>query len=93
MHPGQYISKGMSLGSTWTTQMHTIEGYAFGYTRDSRFTHAHDPTFNGHGGEGGGHKYPSPQNNLPYESPPCDHGFENNLILLLGLNGSVYIEN
>jgi hypothetical protein len=41
----------------------------------------------------GGHKYPSPQNNLPYESPPCDHGFENNLILLLGLNGSVYIEN
>lgn len=52
----------------------------------SRFTNAHDPTFNGHGE---GHKYPSPQNNLPHESPPCDHGFENNLILLLSLNGSV----
>lgn len=37
----------------------------------------------------GDHKYPSLQNNLPHESPPCDHGFENNLILLLGLNASV----
>ncbi len=34
VHPSQYISKGIyPWGSTWTTQMHTIEGYAFGYTR------------------------------------------------------------
>jgi hypothetical protein len=31
-------------------------------------------------------------NYLPHESPPCDHGFENNLVLLLGFNASVYIE-
>jgi hypothetical protein len=51
VQPGQYISKGMSLGGAHgQPKMHTIEGYAFGYTRGLRFTHAHDPTFNGHGG-------------------------------------------
>jgi hypothetical protein len=45
-----YIQRHISLESTWTTKMHTIEGYAFGYTHAFRFTNAHDPTFNGHGG-------------------------------------------
>jgi hypothetical protein len=45
-----YIQRHVLGGAHGQPKMHTIEGYAFGYTRGSRFIHAHDPTFNGHGG-------------------------------------------
>lgn len=52
LHPGRYISKRhiYPWGAHGQPKMHTIEGYAFGYTRGSKFTNTHDPTFNGHGG-------------------------------------------